>query len=615
MNLLYVWNEAYSNTKRNAGYQLSSKYQITFIRQEGTLSIRRRESLSEGDFWGKHIYDVMTVVGNNGAGKTQLACCIMATLDAADAFGECRVPFLLVFEDNQRGNPKIKIFSNNLKFSVDTALQCDRAPSRDDLKRFKFVYFTDTLSLLDYEWEKHGVVCDNSLGGAIRRAYKHNREMHYIGSTVSPIINYFDDEMWRVLEFARSNQTQKTIPFALPKTADFSAKLWQTNLEYIAEELKDMGRPDGKEILSKKCGEMQRVYGLTLCSTLAIHLMLNLFKTACIPQTTSEDLREQADNFLEAISQTGCQDETALDMMVRLMERLKQTDNRNVIPPYMEMVLWLKKQSTLQSSRNWETWTLNLSKDQQTIDDLYHHYRETSFSYPYLLIHFGLSTGEYALLRRFTRINELLDHQSNGKAYVTNNIEREVECDGLMLWFDEADQSMHPEWQRTQLNWLLQFISGRFETCETQLVMATHSPIMLSDIPREHVLYLRNIEGETQVEQREVRTFGSNIHTLFRDAFFLSEGTMGAFAERKINDIAQSLQESEEEVPSGILSIVEEIGDDVIRNKLRQMCRIHPSSRDRQMDHQAVEQTIHLLRNQVKRLESAIRELENMKYD
>lgn len=333
------------------------------------------------------------------------------------------------------------------------------------------------------------------------------------------------------------------------------------------------------------------------------------------PQTTSEDLREQADKFLEIISQTGCQDETALDMMVRLMERLKQTDNRNVIPPYMEMVLWLKKQSTLQSSGNWETWTLNLSKDQQTIDDLYHHYRETSFSYPYLLIHFGLSTGEYALLRRFTRINELLDHQSNGKAYVTNNIEREVECDGLMLWFDETDQSMHPEWQRTQLDWLLQFISRRFVTCETQLVMATHSPIMLSNIPREHVLYLRNIEGETQVEQREVRTFGSNIHTLFRDAFFLNKGTMGAFAERKINDIAQSLQESEEEVPSDILSIVEEIGDDVIRNKLRQMCWIHPSSRDRQMDHQAAEQTIHLLRNQVKRLESAIRELENMKYD
>lgn len=615
MNLLYVWNEAYSNTNRNAGYQLSSRYQITFIKKEGTLSIRRRESLSEGEFWEEHIYDVMAVVGNNGAGKTQLACCIMATLDEADALGERRIPFLLVFEDNQRGNPKIKIFSNNLKFSVDTALQCDRAPSRDDLRRFKFVYFTDTLSLLDYEWEKHGVVWDNSLGGAIRRAYKHSCEMHYIGSTVSPIINYFDDEMWRVLEFARSNQNQKKIPFALPKTADFSAKLWQTNLEYIAKELRDMGRPDGQEILVKKCSEMERVYGLSLCSKLAIHLMLNLFKTACIPQTTSEDLREQADKFLEIISQTGCQDETALDMMVRLMERLKQTDNRNVIPPYMEMVLWLKKQSALQSSGNWETWTLNLSKDQQTIDELYHHYRETSFSYPYLLIHFELSTGEYALLRRFTRINELLDHQSNGKAYVTNNIEREVECDGLMLWFDEADQSMHPEWQRTQLDWLLQFISRRFVTCETQLVMATHSPIMLSDIPREHVLYLRNIEGETQVEQREVRTFGSNIHTLFRDAFFLSKGTMGAFAERKINGAAHELQDSDGQASPKTRRLIEAIGDDVIRNKLRQMQRTSSTSDFRPADRSAVEETIHLLRSQVEHLEAIIRRLERVEYD
>lgn len=615
MNLLYVWNEAYSNTKRNAGYQLSSRYQITFIRQEGTLSIRRRESLSEGDFWGEHIYDAMAIVGSNGAGKTQLAYCIMETLGEADIYGECPVPFLLVFEDNQRGNPKIKIFSNNLKFSVDTALQCDQTPSRDDLRRFKFVYFTDTLSLLDYEREKYGVVRDNSLGWAIRRAYSYNREMHYIDSAVSPIINYFDGEMWKVLEFARSNQNQEEIPFALPKTVAFSAKLWQTNLEYIAKELEDMGRPDGKEILVKKCSEMERVYGLSLCSKLAIHLMLNLFKAACIPQTALENLREQANIFLEIISQTDCQDKTALDMVLQLMERLKQADNRNVIPPYMEMVLWLKKQSTLQSLGNWEPWTLNLSIDRQTIDDLYHHYRETRFSYPYLSIHFGLSTGEYALLRRFTRINELLDRRSNGKAYVTNNIEREVECDGLMLWFDEADQSMHPEWQRTQLDWLLQFISRRFVTCETQLVMATHSPIVLSDIPHEHVLYLRNIEGETQIEQREVRTFGNNIHTLFRDAFFLSEGTMGAFAERTINEAAQKLQDSDGQASPETGRLIEVIGDDVIRNKLRQMQRIGSTSNFRPADRSAVEETIHLLRGQVEHLEAIIRRLERAKYD
>lgn len=108
VNLLYIWNEAYSNTEGNAGYQLSSRYQITFTREEGRLSIRRRSSLSEGGFWGEHIYDVMAVVGSNGAGKTRLAYCIMDTLDEACRNGltsgsQSPNSFLLVFEDNHVG--------------------------------------------------------------------------------------------------------------------------------------------------------------------------------------------------------------------------------------------------------------------------------------------------------------------------------------------------------------------------------------------------------------------------------------------------------------------------------------------------------------------------------
>ena len=165
------------------------------------------------------------------------------------------------------------------------------------------------------------------------------------------------------------------------------------------------------------------------------------------------------------------------------------------------------------------------------------------------------------------------------------------------------------------MDWLLQFISRRFVTCETQLVMATHSPIMLSDIPREHVLYLRNIEGETQVEQREVRTFGSNIHTLFRDAFFLNKGTMGSFAERKINEVAHELQDFDGQASPKTRRLIEAIGDDVIRNKLRQMQRTSSTSDFRPADRSAVEETIHLLRGQVEHLEAIIRRLERVEYD
>lgn len=115
-----------------------------------------------------------------------------------------------------------------------------------------------------------------------------------------------------------------------------------------------------------------------------------------------------------------------------------------------------------------------------------------------------------------------------------------------------------------------------------------------------------------QVEQREVRTFGSNIHTLFRDAFFLNDGTMGAFAERKINEIACSLQGN---VSAETKKLIEEIGDDIIRNKLRQMSGIGLITNFRPMTDEALEKSIHLLREEIERMNAVVQKLESMRDD
>ncbi len=617
MNLLYIWNEPYSGKKRNDGYLLSSRYKITFDHAGAQLSIRRRESLSANDFWGEHIYDVMAVVGGNGAGKTRLAYSIMDTLDEAISdTQQSRFPFLLVFEAGSEEESKIKIFSTGLEFVVDTPLPYDRCREKNDLRRFKFAYFTDALSLTDYSQKKYGVVYDGSLGGNIRQAFEFNREMHYIDRAMSPIINYFDDEMDRILKFVCFERDKEQIPFHMPEWVTFSLKGHEANLDYISEQLDKMELPKGKNILKKKCREIKQEYGMNAKSSLAIHMMLNLFKAYCIPQTSSEHLEKIAKAVLGRIDHMVCSERNPFVPILELIDQIKlMVCYPEFLTSCQNMLLWIEKQPAFRENKYQDAWTLSLVNDAGTVKQLYDYYQKTKFPLPYFSISFGLSTGEYAFLRRFVRINELLSGNSNGHAYVTNNLNHETPCDSLMIYLDEADQSLHPEWQRKQVDWLLQFISARFKTCKVQLVIATHSPIILSDIPRNHVLYMSNDGQDIQAEEQDVRTFGSNIHTLFRDAFFLSEGTMGAFAERKINKIAQSLQKSEGEIPPDTLKVVEEIGDDVIRNKLRQMCRVSPSPEPRRMDCQTVERTIHILRSQVDRLEAAIRELERMNYD
>lgn len=619
MNLLYIWNEAYSGAKGNEGYLFSGRYEITFAGPGGPLSIRRKKDVFTGDFWGEHIYDVMAVVGRNGAGKTRLAHSIMETLDDASRLSEAipnsqqsRFSFILVFEDGDERDLEIKIFTTDPELLVDTQLRhsvyhfMQNTPycQQNSLKRFKFAYFTDTLSLADYRVRKYGRVYDGSLGGAIRKAFEFNHEMHYINSAMNPVINYFNDEMGKILEFLCLNQKQEGFPFTWPKRADISLADFHVNLNYISDELDEMGKPGGKNILREKCTAIQNKYGQNMCSTLAIHLMLNLFKTFCIPQTSSEDLSATAESFLEKINRLECYSGDAFDVVLRLLDEIRADSDPVIIGRYQNALQWMKKQSALQGDR-WKRmlWSLDLKEERETVLELFGHYRKTNFPYPYLSISFGLSTGEYAFLRKFVRVNEVI---------CQSIAER---CSGLMLYFDEADQSLHPEWQRRYLDWMLQFVSARLESCAVQLVIATHSPIMLSDIPRTHVLYLRNNGKEIVAEQRNVRTFGSNIHNLFLDAFFLEEGTMGAFAEQKINGTARLLQGFDGQISGETRSLVEEIGDDVIRGKLWQMCQVSPPRERLRLEKGTLEETIRLLRSQVERLEAGIRELEHMRYD
>lgn len=130
----------------------------------------------------------------------------------------------------------------------------------------------------------------------------------------------------------------------------------------------------------------------------------------------------------------------------------------------------------------------------------------------------------------------------------------------LNIFFDEVESTLHPNWQKNFINILIQFIqkSNFFEDyIKINLIFATHSPFILSDIPNENVIFLDKFdEKETKKKYLkldikdlengncinvskdiELKTFGTNIHTLLSDGFFMSDGLMGEFAKSKITEI------------------------------------------------------------------------------
>lgn len=130
---------------------------------------------------------------------------------------------------------------------------------------------------------------------------------------------------------------------------------------------------------------------------------------------------------------------------------------------------------------------------------------------------------------------------------------------------DEAELGLHPEWQRAFVSYLLAFFDY-FPLEDIQIVLTTHSPILLSDILRQDIVLLKKEDRETIVEEQHRETFATNIFELYRDSFFLEKGLMGLWAERKIKEIVEDIESGAH--LDTLAKRISMIGDPQIKNYL-----------------------------------------------
>ena len=145
-----------------------------------------------------------------------------------------------------------------------------------------------------------------------------------------------------------------------------------------------------------------------------------------------------------------------------------------------------------------------------------------------------LSTGEKAMLNLYSNIYEYINRYKTQSYHYSRN---------LLLLLDEPDQGFHPLWTKKLINALktnlpILFSENRIIK-NIQLVMTTHSPLVLSDFPNEYVVHLKkNLENNrVSVLNENTLTFGANIHKLLANDFFMENGFIGEFAKQKIEEI------------------------------------------------------------------------------
>lgn len=223
----------------------------------------------------------------------------------------------------------------------------------------------------------------------------------------------------------------------------------------------------------------------------------------------------------------------------------------------------------------------------------------------------GLSSGELGLLESFANLYM-------AKTVIEKRTGQGVQRKNILLLLDEVDLGLHPEWQRRWISTALPIIEKIFDDKHLQVIITTHSPIFLSDIYKENIIFLATENNEELNEKTIEKTFGQNIYTLFKNSFFLND-VMGEYAFNTIKDTIEylsfkvnsnssysreeSLYNYSDEIINEKIAkkVIDSVGEPIIANQLKELFyRAFPNKNDESIE----------IRNRIAQLQKKLDQLE-----
>ena len=199
-----------------------------------------------------------------------------------------------------------------------------------------------------------------------------------------------------------------------------------------------------------------------------------------------------------------------------------------------------------------------------------------SFFIPTLTIKNPEKEGKPIEISKFSSGERQLLYTFSTYVYHIRNLlsvpKRRVAYRHINLILDEAEICFHPEYQRLFMSRLLYMIKSLWlnRHCAFNIIIATHSPFILSDMPRENILYLD--DGKAQDREMFIKPLAANISDILYQSFFLKNGFIGEWARTKINDILKR-RISWNKLSREEKMFIEIIGDDYLKKQVKRHFR------------------------------------------
>ncbi|MCM1044068.1 MAG: AAA family ATPase [Candidatus Gastranaerophilales bacterium] len=606
MKLLYLWVQKYSLFD-NREFHFSDEYHFHFNQETQILDCQYNDRYPAMFDHTQNVNSISCIIGNNGQGKTTLLRLLMTILPykgGLSGFNPLPCIYALKADDDVTGDiyvytslEQIRIQAHhgvNVKNSQNFTISRMEMDSGNFLRCKEMAHTAVIFHSNIFDRDRYNMqdtfygVEDISFNGLLNAK---------VGTQLRA---YLDADMIRQIHFisAYSNEDFKRwISFPLPHVLYFIFReddmlnfVYQYDLHTItAEDMRSIYQyePDSwvgynidqlQEIAAHICKDIVKQYnswfrkekdrfrylinrGILMSAILLIFphsIGMGTFQT--LKKLISDLIKFWEYHISEQISRTKLHDshgnsedfvaqfihDMHLDNMDGLMEAMGRLNQR-----------YSGKEQGIIRVVN-DGFYMEARSHENILIDIYKDIRTTSLGYDYLTFRWnGLSSGEYNLFNLYARIFSLR--------------EKLQDFSSLIFLIDEADLSYHPRWQQEYVANLVSFLNHSYPAHQIQLIIATHSPIILSDVLKGNVVFL-NPKGEADMEN----TFGANIYDLYRNGMFLGGGKLGiigAYAVQKIEEAIKYLEEcgSDQAYISRLYEIeklADCIGEPVIRKML-----------------------------------------------
>ncbi|WP_432240342.1 AAA family ATPase [Herbaspirillum robiniae] len=547
MKICFIWVEKFRQFE-NFGINLSSTEKFSFDRSSGILR-EEIEFPAKTNFFGANVEDVAAIVGKNGAGKSNVLILLCRMLKSPQLINS---NFFYVVKQGDE-------FSCYCSESLFPSLNVPRRmgiflASRDKLS--KVIFFSN---ILRERGNNLGIgVADLSVSNGIgRKSFDISKQFQFISS---PIFSRIAMELPSGLRFVRSPLWQERTRKELDGAAGEAFQL-------LIKRMIDRGTHSRQLLNSIRMGFIFEVLarwrefsaGLMISNYPAFLRISESSITNLIKQgMPTEKILTGLLALLRDLSRHLGDEPSSKSDSPNVMNRKRMVDQIDFLENDLDHIIAFEKSEYEREGKGRtreETFLVKFSDNRDAVR--LSRYVELFKDFSFFTVDWvGISSGQKAYLNLFASLYNAL---------------RKTRGESVLLCIDEGDAYLHPKWQVEFFSQLLMALGKMYEG-RIQIVLTSHSPFLVSDLPNENITLLDSAPVARAIDaiHLPIKTFGGNLYELYQFPFFLDRIRTSQFAYDQIRNVAAHIEEMKvtDSEKDDLQRFVDSIGDALVRYRL-----------------------------------------------